>query len=131
MSSSQQTSPGRSVATAAKPSTDRRERRLHIAIPIKVFPDPRSLDSQNCVTYEISTVGARLVAPAGVKEIGQIISLQRQNRRARYKVVWIGKPGTPHAGQVGVETIDPNNAIWESEIRTRLLQGEYIEPQSK
>src|SRR5262245_50848648 len=111
--SSHQGSQGRAAATAARPPEQRRERRLHLAVPVKVFPDLKSLDSQTCVTYEISTIGARLVAPLGVKEIGQIIGLQRQNRRARYKVVWIGKPDTPHAGQVGVEVMDPNISIWE------------------
>jgi hypothetical protein len=50
--------------------------------------------------------------------------LQRHNRRARYKVIWIGKPGTTEAGQVGVETLEPNNVIWETEIRSRLLKAE-------
>src|SRR5262249_15444249 len=90
-----QGSQGRAAATAARPAPEqRRERRLHLAVPVKVFPDLKSLDSQTCVTYEISTIGARLVAPQGVKEIGQIIGLERHKRRARYKVVWIGKPGT-------------------------------------
>jgi hypothetical protein len=128
--SSQQGSQGRAAATAAKPAPEqRRERRLHLAVPVKVFPDLKSLDSQTCITYEISTIGARLVAPLGVKEIGQIIGLERHKRRARYKVVWIGKPGTPHADQVGVEVMDPNITIWEMEIRTRLLQGEFLEPE--
>jgi hypothetical protein len=69
-------------------------------------------------------VGARLVAPQGIQEVGQVISLQRHSRRARYKVIWIGKPGTPHEGQVGVETLEPNNMIWDSEIKNRLLHGE-------
>jgi PilZ domain len=130
--SSHQGSSGRAAATAAKSAPEqRRERRLHLAVPVKVFPDLRSIDSQTCVTYEISTIGARLVTPQGVKEVGQIIGLQRQNRRARYKVVWIGKPGTPHAGQVGVEVLEPSNMIWENEIKTRLMQAEYIEPESE
>src|SRR5262249_36379940 len=127
-----QGSQGRAAATAAKPAPEqRRERRLHLAVSVKVFPDLTSLDSQTCVTYEISTIGARLVAPQGVKEIGQIIGLERQKRRARYKVVWIGKPGTPHADQVGVEVLDPNISIWESEIKTRLMRADYVEPETE
>jgi hypothetical protein len=94
--------------------------RLHIAVPVKVFPDIRSLESQTCCTYEISAHGARLVAPAGIREVGQVIWLQRQNRRARYKVAWIGERGTSQAGQVGVETLEPANVIWENEIKARL-----------
>ena len=101
----------------------RNEKRLHIAVPVKVFPDMASPESQNCCTYEISTHGARLVTPPGIKNVGQTIWLSRQNRRARYKVVWIGEPGTSLAGQVGVESLEPANVIWEPEIRSRVMRS--------
>ena len=68
------------------PLNKRHEKRLHLAVPVKVFPDVASIESQNCCTYEISTTGARLVVPPGIKNVGQTIWLQRQNRRARYRV---------------------------------------------
>lgn len=115
-----------SVATASpviSPRDKRQEKRLHLAVPVKVFPDITSMDSQNCCTYEISTHGARLVAPPGIKIVGQTVWLQRHNRRARYKVVWIGEPGTSLAGQVGVETLEPSNVIWEPEIKARVMRS--------
>ena len=105
----------------------RKERRLHIAVRVRVFPDVDSTDAHLCVTYEISTIGARLVAPAGVRTEGQIVLIQRHNRRARYKVIWIGKPDTKHAGQVGVECLERNNIIWENDIMTRLQQAGFVE----
>jgi hypothetical protein len=92
-------------------------------VPVKVFPDISSIESQNCCTYEISTNGARLVAPPGIKATGQVIWLQRQNRRAKYKVMWIGEPGTSLQGQVGVETLEPSNVIWEPEIKARIMRS--------
>src|SRR5215471_14161525 len=102
-----------SAASLAAAMEKRHEKRLHIAVPVKVFPDVASSESQNCCTYEISTQGARLVAPPGIKAVGQTIWLQRQNRRAKYKVMWIGEPGTSLSGQVGVESLEPGNVIWE------------------
>jgi hypothetical protein len=118
--------PGNSSnAVSSHVANDRRlEKRVHIAVAVKVFSDATTTDSQTCCTYEISTFGARLVAPNGVREVGQIIALQRQSRRATYKVVWIGQPGTSLEGQVGVEALDRNSFIWEHEIRTRLKQAE-------
>jgi hypothetical protein len=124
MSSNQGLAPKPGVAQAKPDFDPRREKRLHIAVPVKVFADANSADFQTCCTYEISMIGVRLVAPSGIKETGQIIVLQRQTRRARYKVIWIGKPGTAEAGQVGVETLEPNNSIWENEIKTRLAKAE-------
>jgi hypothetical protein len=116
-----------SSRTAGTAQDARRERRLPVAIRVKVFPDAESPESHACVTYEISSYGARLVAPSGVSAEGQIVLLQRHSRRAKYKVIWIGKPGTKHAGQVGVECLEPNNIIWEQDIRTRLQQAAFVE----
>jgi PilZ domain len=101
----------------------RHEKRLHLAVPVKVFPDVASIESQNCCTYEISATGARLVMPPGIKSVGQMIWLQRQNRRARYRVAWIGQDGTSQQGQVGVETLEPGNVIWEPEIKARIMRS--------
>jgi hypothetical protein len=109
-----------SVITA---SPKRHEKRLHLAVPVKVFPDVASIESQNCCTYEISTTGARLVMPPGIKTVGQTIWLQRQNRRARYRVAWIGQEGTSQEGQVGVESLEPANVIWEPEIKARIMRS--------
>ena len=110
-------------AATAMAIDKRNEKRLHIAVPVKVFPDITSIESQNCCTYEISTNGARLVAPPGIKTPGQVIWLQRQNRRAKYKVMWIGEAGTSLQGQVGVETLEPSNVIWEPEIKARIMRS--------
>lgn len=111
------------AAAVAAPPDKRNEKRLHLAVPVKVFPDITSFESQNCCTYEISTNGARLVAPPGIKTTGQVIWLQRQNRRAKYKVMWIGEAGTSLQGQVGVETLEPSNVIWEPEIKARIMRS--------
>ena len=110
------------VGSEAPVLDNRNEQRLHIAVPVKVYPDLRSVESHTCCTYEISPSGARIAALPGIKQVGQIIFLQRHNRRARYKVIWIGQPDTSHAGQVGVESLEPANVIWETEIKARLKQ---------
>src|ERR1700739_2211881 len=112
-----------SLGATAIPLEKRNEKRLHIAVPVKVFPDITSPESQNCCTYEISTNGARLVAPPGIKNVGQTIWVQRQNRRARYKVIWIGEPNPSLEGQGGVETLEPSNVIWEPEIKSRVMRS--------
>ncbi len=112
-----------SAASLAAAMDKRHEKRLHLAVPVKVFPDVGGSESHNCCTYEISTHGARLVAPPGIKSVGQTIWLQRQNRRAKYKVMWIGEPGTSLSGQVGVESLEPSNVIWEQEIKIRIMKS--------
>ena len=116
--------PSKSVPGSESPVLDSRrdEQRLHIAVPVKVFPDLKSFESHTCCTYEISPHGARIAAVPGIKQVGQLIFIQRHNRRARYKVAWIGNPDTTQAGQVGVELQEPANVSWETEITARLKQ---------
>lgn len=119
--------PGRVPATtpsvATAPVDPRREKRINVAVPVKVFLDPTGSACQLCCTYEISLIGARLVAVSGITEVGQVVWLQRHNKRAKYRVIWIGEPATSHSGQVGVETLEPANAIWENEIKMRIMQS--------
>jgi hypothetical protein len=101
----------------------RQEQRLHLAVSVKVFPDIGNAESQTCCTYEISLRGARIASLPGVRELGQVIWVQRQNRRAKYKVVWIGEAGTSQSGQMGVELMEPANVIWENEIKARIMKS--------
>lgn len=113
-----------SVNAAQAPQAEsRREKRVHVAVPVKVFLDPSSANFQLCCTYEISMIGARLVTVAGVEKVGQILWLQRHNKRAKYRVIWVGEPKTKQAGQVGVEVVDSSAPIWENELRLRIMQS--------
>jgi hypothetical protein len=120
-----QPQPGRLPATSSSvPAVDpRREKRINVAVPVKVFLDPNGANCQLCCTYEISLVGARLMAVSGVTQVGQTVWLQRHNKRSRYKVIWIGIPDTEHAGQIGVEALEPANVIWENELKMRIMQS--------
>jgi hypothetical protein len=119
-----QPQPGRLPATSSVPAVDpRREKRINVAVPVKVFLDPNGANCQLCCTYEISLIGARLMAVSGVTQVGQTVWLQRHNKRSRYKVVWIGVPDTEHAGQIGVEALEPANVIWENELKMRIMQS--------
>jgi hypothetical protein len=111
-------------ATPSLNSADgRREKRVHVAVPVKVFLDPASPSGQLCCTYEISMIGARLVAVAGIEKVGQLVWLQRHNKRAKYRVIWLGEPKTPQAGQVGVEVVEKTTTIWENELRMRIMSS--------
>ena len=118
--------PNRSGTTAtpsaAAPDGERRQKRLAVAVPVKLFVTPDGANPQLCCTYEISLIGARLVAVSGISKVGQVVWLQRNNRRAKYRVAWIGEKGTDLANQIGVEVMEPANVIWENELKLRIMQ---------
>lgn len=102
------------LPVAGIPATDPlRELRVHLQLEVRVW----GIDvlgkpfSQTARTVEISALGARL---AGLKHVqtGDVIGLQYAAAKARFRVVWIGEPGTDQAGTVGVECVEPGKCIW-------------------
>lgn len=104
------------------------EKRIHLALPIRVYTwdaEFRPQTLQAC-TYDISSKGARLVGLNGRREPGEILSLERGKNKALFRIVWIGERGSPQQGQVGVETIEPEKPIWETELASLEEEFEII-----
>jgi hypothetical protein len=100
------------VAGAA-PEDPLRELRVNLQVRVRVW----GIDalgkpfSQTARTVEISALGARLTGLQCVQE-GDIVGLQYGEGKARFRVVWIGLPGSEQAGSVGVECVEPGKCIW-------------------
>ena len=68
-------------------------------------------------TIDISTTGARLGGLFHLKlQDGDMIELRRLQRRGMFRVIWIGEPGTPRYGHVGVKGIDMLPNFWGLEL---------------
>jgi hypothetical protein len=90
-----------------------RELRLHTALPIRVaWADDGKTTSHSACTIDVSQRGARLTGVTGLKS-GQLIAIRRKTSEARFRVVWVGKPQSAQAGQVGVESLDVDKTIWD------------------
>jgi hypothetical protein len=91
-----------------------RELRIHAALPVRLtwVDDGKTITLTVC-TIDVSQKGARLAGVAGLKASGQLIAIRRKTSEAKFRVVWIGKPQTPHEGQVGVECLDNDKIIWD------------------
>jgi hypothetical protein len=92
----------------------RREKRVPASIPIRV----RGVDSegnpftQSAQAVDVSRHGARLDGIGYVTRPGETIEVKRRWQSARYRVLWVGYPGTPEAGQVGVYALQPQKNPW-------------------
>jgi hypothetical protein len=90
----------------------RRERRLTVPISVRLWGLDRDgkVFSQNVKTLDIATSGARLFGVTAALERGFIVGLQCGNMRARFMVMWVGEPGSPREGQIGLRAAE--NGIW-------------------
>lgn len=85
--------------------------------------DPLPRRRLSVCTYDVSEHGARVTGLQEPLESGEIVILERANNRAKYKVAWMGKPGTPLAGQAGMQMLAGQGSIWDIEIAQ--MQEEY------
>ena len=95
-----------------------RDRRVPVSVPIKV----RGVDSeghqftQSAEAIDVSRHGARLDGIGYVTRPGETIEVKRRWQSARFRVVWVGDPGTAEAGQAGVYALQPEKNPWGIDI---------------
>jgi PilZ domain len=88
--------------------------RIQKVLPVRVWGVDESgnrfmVDAQ---TIDISQAGARLEGVWQVRRPGVTIEVRYGNEKAQFEVLWVGKPGTPDAGQIGIRCLEPGKSIW-------------------
>lgn len=64
-------------------------------------------------TIDIAVNGARLGGLFGLNlRKGDVIEVRRLQRHAKFRVVWVGEPGSPRYGHVGVQGINMLPNFW-------------------
>jgi len=53
---------------------------------------------------------------------GQVVSVRFGREHARFLVTWVGKPGTPHEGHVGLQKVHAARHTWDVTL-TREAKG--------
>ncbi len=93
----------------------RREPRKEIQVPVRIFGTNRSgqIFSEEAVTVNVSRYGAELSDVQTGLNLDEIIGLACGKNRVRFRVKWVGEPGTPLAGHVGLLNISPEKPLWD------------------
>ncbi len=94
----------------------RRQKRIRMNLPVQICRPATREDSWPAQTVDISVLGSRLMGAGGRLRLGEVIEICCRQRRAVFRVVWVGDPGTPTEGQSGVECLNPENNIWDLDL---------------
>ena len=94
--------------------TQRPSVRISKALRVKVRGVDRNGQPfvQTARTKDISPKGARIEGLTCLHSAGQVIEVQRWWKRARFRVVWVGEPGTQMVDQAGILCLEPDKNIW-------------------
>lgn len=99
---------------------DRRQKlRVETALPVRVWGvDAYSLPFAQLATVKnISTGGAVLQGMSRTMRRGEILEMQYGEEKVEVRVMWVGMPGTPTEGEVGVQHLPTEPLIWEVDVR--------------
>jgi PilZ domain len=97
---------------------ERTDKRIHIALPVRVtyWDKDKKPGLEMACTYDISPHGARITSLRCIQETGEIIAVERGRNKAFFRVVWIGEPNTDLSGQIGLQCVESERAVFENEL---------------
>jgi CheY-like chemotaxis protein len=84
----------------------RREPRITVSQPVQVrAQDQQESSAQTTHFIDVSYRGARVGGVAFHLKTGEVVNLVSDVGDARFLVIWVGKPGTPQEGQIGLQSL--------------------------
>ena len=97
----------------------RREKRIRIKLPVQLCRLSAPEAAWEAYTVDISSMGARLANSGEPLKLGEFVQIHCGQRQAVFRVVWVGLPGTPTAGHIGVECLSRETNIWDLDLSAR------------
>ena len=97
----------------------RREERTNISVPIRIW----GMDANGkpfsvpATTYDITRFGARIMGVRVPLAPGEIVGVQHESEKARFRVAWYGRPNSRLEGNVGLQALDWKKHIWGSHVQ--------------
>ena len=93
----------------------RREARKPLALPVRIFGTDRGgrMFSENVTTAELSQNGAKLTGVRAALKVDEIIGLTYGKIKVHFKVKWVGQPGSPGEGEIGLLNLTPEKPLWD------------------
>ncbi len=93
----------------------RSEPRKDVQVPVRIFGTDKTgaVFSQKAITINVSRNGVELAGVQSELALDEIIGLSYGNNRVHFRVKWVGAPGTPKAGRVGMLNISAGKPLWD------------------
>jgi hypothetical protein len=93
----------------------RREPRKEIQVPVRIFGTDSGghVFSAKAVTVNVSHQGVALSGVESHLNLDEVIGLSYGQNRVHFRVKWVGQPGTPKAGHVGLVNVSPEKPLWD------------------
>lgn len=93
----------------------RREPRKDIRVPVRIFGTDSAgqIFNEKVFTVNVSRHGVELSGVQAQLNIDEIIGLTYGEIKGHFRVKWMGQPGTPRLGHMGLLNLSPEKALWD------------------
>ena len=108
----------------------RRQKRVRAALPVRTWfsaEDGKSVLNAAC-TLDVTPTGARLTGVRAQAETGAVLTVERGRSKARFRIIWVGEPGTPSEGHLGIECLDAGKWNWDVQLPEGSVEDAEFEP---
>jgi hypothetical protein len=92
----------------------RRKSRVDVLLSVRVWGvDAYSVPfMQQARLRNVSDGGAVLSGVGRTVRAGEVLDVQYGDEKTQMRVIWVGKLGTPNAGEIGVQSLPTELPIW-------------------
>jgi hypothetical protein len=93
----------------------RREPRKATEVPVRIFGTDAGgkIFSENVTTIDASQNGAKLRGVRACVKLEEIIGVTYGKNKVHFRVKWIGQPGSPREGEIGLLNLSPEKPFWD------------------
>ena len=93
----------------------RREPRKTAQVPVRIFGTDAEgrVFSEKVTTATVSKSGVRLDGVRARLKVEEVVGITYGTTKIHFRVKWVGEPGTPSAGAVGLVNLTPERPIWD------------------
>jgi hypothetical protein len=111
----------------------RREPRKEITVPVRIFGTDSGgqIFSEKVNTVNVSRHGAEVNGVKAQLKAEEIVGLTYGQNKGHFRVQWVGPPGTPKAGHVGLLNLSPEKTLWDFPLPLATLDATVRDSQDR
>jgi hypothetical protein len=114
-----------STPLAQAQMSTRGEYRKQVALSVRIFGTDANgrIFSESVSTVNVSLEGAMLKGLNRPIKPGEIIGLTYGANKARFRVQWVGQPGSAQEGCFGVHSLIPEKCLWDVPLPPKTVRS--------
>ena len=94
---------------------NRREPRVEKNLQVRIFgtdADGR-IFSEKVTTVDVSQSGVKVSGLKAKLRLDEIVGISHSQSKSQFRIKWIGEPGSPNAGHVGLLNVNAEKPFWD------------------